>query len=46
MFYLCILEDVMRFVTLWYDCNALLHMVSQQYLGEHPVTDVVLHTHT
>lgn len=33
--HLCVFKDVMRLVTLRYDCNTLLHMVPQQYLGKH-----------
>lgn len=33
--HLCVFKDVMRLVTLRYDCDTLLHMVPQQYLGKH-----------
>lgn len=48
-FYLRVFKDVMRFVTLRDDCNTLLHMVPQQYLGEHQhhwQRNTHTHTHT
>lgn len=38
MFYLCVLKNAVRFVTLGYDGNALLRVVPQQHLRERPVT--------
>lgn len=39
--YLSVFTDAMRVFTLWNDCNALLHVVSQQHLQKHLIHSIL-----